>query len=269
MNELLEQQRWLAALILDPTPLEEATAETGEEIVRRLRVRDAASGLRRLAAYTGGYPARIEESLTDAFPAVRHLAGAGRFCELARRYLPQLPEDCYNLNAIGRGFPDQLAGDPVAEDLAFLADLARLEWAVWEAFHGPQPVPFDPAPLAAWSAEQWQRARIAFQAGVRLLRSDWPVRELWEARNTPLEQIDIVLQGRSDAVLVYRQQLQVRCQSLDDRQAVALSALIDGATLGQVTGGLAAEGYSASDVGSWFAAWSERGLIARCSTDTL
>ncbi|RMD85201.1 MAG: DUF2063 domain-containing protein [Candidatus Dadabacteria bacterium] len=258
---LLEVQRWLAGLILRERPLDEseANAATG-----RLRLEDPRLARARLAAYVGGYPARIEESLADAYPAVRHILGAAEFHRLAADYMPMVPAGTYNLNAVGYRLPELLRQHRLNGELPFLADLAALEWAVWKAFHAGPGQPFDPARLAGWSAADFERAAVRLQPGVAVVCSEWPIADLWAARSTPRDQIDIVLAGRPQNVLVYRCGLEVACETLGRLEAEALSALAAGRTLGEVARRLAAAGADPADVGAWFGGWSARGLVADC-----
>lgn len=256
---LRELQRWLASAIMKPESLDL------DDATEKIRRPAAGTVLDRLGAYAGGYPVRIEESLADVYPAVRHLVGARRFRELSRRYLPRVPAGCYNLNAVGGVLAELLEADPLGCDLPFLADLARLEWAVWQAFHAPQAPPFHASDLAEWRAEDWAGAVVGFAPGVRVVRSCWPIADLWAARNTPREQIDIEVEGRPQTVLVHRHGLDVMCTPISDLEARAIEALGDGRSLIAVTAELATAGAQAEDVEAWFAAWSGRGMIARCT----
>jgi hypothetical protein len=126
----------------------------------------------------------------------------------------------------------------------------------------------------AWS---WERACLAFQPSVRVVRSAWPVLELWEARKTSREQINVNLVDRPQGVLVLREGVRVRCELIDAPQAEALSALMSGVSLGELCeqltrcSGLPASptdtsqgGAQAGDpppVRAWFSRWAGLGLI--------
>lgn len=51
-----------------------------------------------------------------------------------------------------------------------------------EAFHATLQSPFDPAQLAGLALDDWDRARLIVQPGVARLASDWPILDIWEAR---------------------------------------------------------------------------------------
>jgi hypothetical protein len=219
----------------------------------------------RLAVYVNGYPARLQEAVEESFPAVTHVIGHRATHGLIERYVAALTRHTYNLNDVGAELPSFLRNDPLTDRFPFLADLAALEWAVARAFHAYDQTPLDPAPLAAWTDEQWQEAILQFQPSVALVGSPWPIRELWEARATPTEAINIDLRDRPDHVLVRRAGFGVHCESLRDDEAEALTALLAGKTLGEVCEGLMRRSGDPSAVSTWFARWMSQRLIIGCT----
>jgi hypothetical protein len=251
---LRDVQRWLADVILasdaeraGPGPVAAPPRGTIAE---------------RLHAYVDGYPARVHEALAEAFPAVAHLVGAAAFADLARRYLPRVPAGVYSLGEVGRALPDFLAADPLGADLPFLADLARLEWAVQRAFHAHLLPPFDAACVAGWTPDDWAEARVRFQAGTACVASAWPIRTLRDAQKTPREEIDVLLEGRPETVVVHRVDLRVACDPIEAGEAIVLGRLLGGATLGDAVADLSPA--AAERLGGWTASWVARGLVVAC-----
>jgi Putative DNA-binding domain len=252
----------MSAIILAPESLDDPGVR--REIGTTIASLDVDAAIERLRAYTGGYPARIEDALADSFPALRRVIGARTFAELRARYLPHVPDAIYNLNDVGSGFAAFLATDALTAQLPFAPDLARLEWAVQAAFHARERAPFDPSVLADWALEDWDEAVLELQPSVAVVASPWPIRDVWAARDTPIEEVDIQLEGRPDRVLVHRQGTKVNCESVSEEEALALEALRAGSTLGGIAQELAERGSDADLIGRWFAGWSRRGLIAAC-----
>jgi len=218
----------------------------------------------RLSAHTNGYPARIQESLRETYPALAHILGETAFAKLAERYLPHVPAGESNLNFIGSALPGFVARDPLARDLPFLPDLVRLEWAVSDCFHARLSGPFDAAACTAWTPADWSRACIDFQPGVALVRSRWPLRALRDCRNTAREEVDVDLVDRPENLLIHRADLEVVTRAVDDAEAAALALLLAGEPLGRVAGDLAGRGAQADAVSAYFASWTGSGLIAGC-----
>ncbi|HWP64793.1 MAG TPA: DNA-binding domain-containing protein [Candidatus Limnocylindria bacterium] len=255
---LHETQRWLADLILDPRRVDAGAVDPSAALAY-----DPDTARIRLGAYTGGYPARLEEALAETFPAVRHVVGADTFRRMVERYLPAVPAGIYNLNDVGAALPAWLATDELARALPLLPDTARLELAVHRAFHATLLPPFDPAPLAHWQPADWEAAVIRFQPGVALVRSRWPIYDVWQARTQPRDTIDIVVDGRPQDVLVARTGYRVTPAVVPAEQAALLERLLEGEPLGAALGRLG-DAVAPEAVSAWFAGWARDGLVAGC-----
>jgi hypothetical protein len=257
---LRELQRWLAARVLPP---EQAAAlgTEGAALLGWLRLPEGAAPEERVAVYVNGYPARLHESLAETFPAVAHVLGPRAFDSLVHRYVAAVPLPSYNLNDAGAELARFLRSDEPSAGLPFQPDLAELEWRVAAAFHAREQEPADAASLAHWSLEEWERATLRFQPSVALVRSEWPILDVWNHRETPVEEIDVDLRDRPQHVLVFRSGFSVRCEELTRAEAAILAALLDGRSLAEV-GALAAEDGDSADASALFGTWMRNGLVA-------
>jgi hypothetical protein len=252
---LAELERALAARIL---------GGTDPAVERWVRVPAGADAGARLAVHTAGYPARVTESLREAFPATALILGDGSFASLGERYAAQLPAELRNLNDAGAALSAFLRSDPLGDRLPFLPDLARLEWAVVECFHSELTEPFDASVCAGWGMDDWAEARVEFQPGMALVRSAWPIRELREARHRERSAIDVDLTDRPDRVLVSRRGFEVAVETVEAIEALAIERLLAGDRLGEVTAHLAAAGAEVDAVAHLFGRWASLGLVAAC-----
>ncbi len=260
---LREVQRWMAALIWDGKCLE-ALAQDHHEVGALIVAPSRGSTLERLRVYANGYPARVQQSLAQSYPAVAHVIGDAAFRNLVDRFVQAIPQCSYNLDDAGAELPPFLQHDTLRARLPFLPDLARLEWQVVRAFHAADHPQLDPTPLSTWRQDDWERAVLRFQPWVGLVVSDWPLREIWECREAPLEEIDIDLRDCSDRVLVRRSGYAVVCESVDEAEASALGALLEGQTLGDVLATRAVGGDDPVQVSAWFKRWTTLRLITGC-----
>jgi len=99
----------------------------------------------------------------------------------------------------GDSFPDFLAAFSPCRDLAYLPDVARLEWAMSAALHAPDVDAMDPARLADVAAEDLPRLTCAVDPSVSYLESPWPVEQIWRANQdedgAPSDPIDLASGG--------------------------------------------------------------------------
>jgi hypothetical protein len=135
----------------------------------------------RLDVYRQGFASTLTRALRLAFPAVHRLVGDDCFDGAAWRFVHAHPPRSAWLDEYGDEFPAFLARFAPTAALAWLADVAHLEFAVVRALHAPDALPLDPRALARLSVEE--RARIAFvpNPAVRVLSCAHPADEIWRA----------------------------------------------------------------------------------------
>ncbi len=221
-------------------------------------------GRSRLSVYAGGYEARTLEALKEVYEAVRHIIGPKKFGELAQSYANVYPSNNYNLTFYGRHLPEFLKSYSLTNDFPFLPDLALLEWKVCEAFHAFEKTPTHPSELSKIPPDDWEKISFVFQPSVGLVKSSWPVLDLWNARHTPVEQIKIDLVNRPQNALVFREGFHVHGEPVSDLEFKVLEALLSGKSLGEVFDALAGETPEEGlPVTEWFSAWMRRGLLIK------
>lgn len=212
------------------------------EFLEALR-RPEQPGEARMNVYRRTREAIHGDALGAAYPVVRRLVGAAFFDALAQRYARSHPSRSGDLHRFGEALPRFLAADSYAASLAYLSDVARLEWAVHEAEVAPDPVPFDFDALARVPASYHDDLRFSLQEGARVVRSAHPIVALWEANQ---ETCDGTLQGSpgAQAALVMRDGAGVACRLLG-AEAELLERLAAGVLLAPACAGLPPEALAA------------------------
>ncbi len=194
----------------------------------------------------GIYRNNIFKSLTGvleaAFPTIRNLVGGENFAVLAHRFVAAHPPRQPQLYAYGGGFAEFLAGfAPAVEELPFLPDLARVEWAVNEAYFEADAEPLAAGHLAGLAPESYAALRLGLHPTVRLIGSDWPVWDLWGLEALP-DPWPPGMQGGTQCVLVRRPESKVDVVLATRGDFAFLGAVEGGATLGEAAAaGVAAD----------------------------
>lgn len=144
-------------------------------------VDDGLAPAARLQVYRNNVRAMFTDALERTYPVLRQRVGGGYFARLAAEYRSDHPSRSGDLHWIGRHFPSWIGTRMAGTDYAWLADLARLEWACEEVLVSEymQPAPADS--LARLSPEQLAGARVALQPGLRTVSSSFPVWSVWQA----------------------------------------------------------------------------------------
>ena len=171
MPSLLECQRAMRdALGADGRQRSLAWIRAGDDsLVERLEIHRNTIG----GAFT--------RTLSLAFPCVERLVGRAFFESAARIFADRQAALTADLHAYGTGFPAFLEGFGPCAGLAYLPDVARLDWAVCRALHAPdaQPLPLDV--LASLDDDQADSLRFRADPSITLLTSRFPIDEIWRA----------------------------------------------------------------------------------------
>jgi len=169
-------QRWMQSVIVHPGDVDDALASAGAaSLVAPERVGDVVlpsaslTPAARVGVYQEMYLLRMEEALETDYPALAHFLGPRKWKDLVSSYVEAHPSRSYTLNVLGRHLADHLGNRAGLRHAGFCVDLARLEWAVTEAFDAPETKGLGEAEIAAMPPEAWEQARLVPAAAVRLL----------------------------------------------------------------------------------------------------
>jgi hypothetical protein len=190
--------------------------------------RIAGAGLRpeqRLQVYRNNTLISLTEALKTSFPVVNRLVGEKFFAFAADRFIRSHPPQAPRLAEYGAPFPRFLAGFEPAAGLPYLPDVARLEWAIDEAYHAPDEPALDAAALAEVPAETYPALRLALQASCRFVASPYPVKRIWLANQPDAAPETIDLDSGAVSLLVMRRGFEVMLIELGAAESEFLAAL--------------------------------------------
>ena len=223
---------------------------------------------RGVAIYMEGYRARLMEVLELDYPQLRTLLGAQEFAVLAQRYLQSQLSRTRSIRWFGQHFADFLARHPIDAAQPWLRDIARVEWALGEAFDAPDAAAVDRSRLTRVPPSAWSALRFTIHPAVRTLRLSWNTRALIAATTEGLPAPPP--HAELNHILIWRHGLSVRHKSIDPEYRMALELLIDGASFGELCTLLAAT-HSATQTAArateLLTNWLDLGLICDFTVD--
>lgn len=216
-----------------------------------------------LSVYRGSICGSLTAALGEVYPVCRRLVGERFFGAMARAFVRKERSRSPDLNEYGQAFGDFLAGFAPAATIPYLPDVARLEWAWYWAFYGPDSQALELDVLAGGVAlADPDGVVFQLQKNAALVESPYPVHLIWQA-NQPdhdAEEVVDLSKGRV-SLLVWRRGSNRLIEPLEPRERCLLQALAQGLTLGDVCLRLASE-HLAADLGGLLAAAFHRGWIA-------
>lgn len=244
------------------TPEARWQAELLELIAQPEQLPDETQGLNPagLAVYRNNYRVGLIETLQMIYPVCGQIVGEDFITGLAREYSKQHASHSGNLHRYGGGFGDFLQHFPPAQALPYLADVARLEWAVHRSYYAIDQLALRADALAGIAPEQFGLLRFSLCDSCRVLASPWPVVAIWQGHQ-PGQQLQVDLHGGGQTALVSRHGGKVNVQAQTAGMAALLQALQDGQPLGEAAG-LALSAQSDFDLQAGLARLFADGLLS-------
>ena len=185
----------------------------------------------RLAVYRNNARVTFEKTLVATFPVLGRLVGEPCFRVLALRFMREFPSRSGDLGRYGAELPELL--DVCYRDtrFAYLADVARLEWACARAETAADAMPLDPARLADVDEASYAQLCFDLQPAAQFVSSRFPVLTIWRANQA--EHVECVDLGRgAEHVLVLHGSNGAVLHGLDAGTFAFAASLAQGESLG-------------------------------------
>jgi len=131
----------------------------------------------RLDVYRNAYYIRLQEALAHDFPALLACMGDAAFGREMAAYLKACPSTSPSLRQLGEQLPGYLSD----HNTPSLADLARLEWAILEAFDAADTGVLTAEALQNIPPERWQDLYFELHPSVSVLDVSAHAYEAWNA----------------------------------------------------------------------------------------
>lgn len=136
--------------------------------------------------------------LANIYPVVARLVGKPFFARMAKAFVQAHVPSSGNMHDYGHAFAGFISAYAPADELPYLSDVARLEWAWHCAFYAPAHTPRRAKRVMAGDVEGMVLAPCVF-----LVRSAYPIVEIWR-QNKENSNHRIQLDVGGDDVLLYR-----------------------------------------------------------------
>lgn len=187
----------------------------------------------RVAIYRNNILGNYRKVLAATFPVVRRLVGPAFFDAATDQFVRGHPSRHGDVNRYGGDYATFLASYPPARGLGYLADVARLEWAIDQADIAADAAPFDVSTLAVVAPDALAELRFRLHPSARLIASPYPVLRIWQVNQPDHDGDDHVDLGEgADLLLVVRGDRGVSIDRVGTGEHAFLGALAIGATLG-------------------------------------
>jgi hypothetical protein len=184
-----------------------------------------------LAVYRNTIAKGCVDALAANFPTVASLVGDDWFRAAAALFAAEHPPAGAALLAYGEAFPDWLAAFPPANDLPYLPAMAWMDWRWTTALFAAE-APSLTAEAFTLEPQALMNARPRLHPSLTFAWFDSGLPGLWLAAREP-EPGEMALREEPQGLLIVRPLDVVRSRALDAAGFAFLSAVQDGASLGE------------------------------------
>lgn len=213
--------------------------------------------------YRNGYYRSVREVLSSSFPVVSLCLGAERFAYLAKCYGQAQPPKRGTLTNYGENFALWLA-DQLGPEQAWVADIARLDWAWLQCLHGADSIPVTAAELL--DTREPEHVQVQRLSNSRLLQLARPLLGFWmelklghEPRATTVPD---TLDSADQWIIFWRPEMTVFSRELTAMEAQLLEALSPDKDADT-------DEASADEMATLFGQWLNAGLLQKYTGEQL
>ncbi len=180
-----------------------------------------------LDVYRDGYALRLIEVLTNDYPGVMAMAGPDDFDYMARAYIAAHPSHHPSVRWFGKDLADFLAGTSPFDRSPEVAEMARFEWALGDAFDAVDASPIAADVLVALPPEAWETLAFSPLPSLAVLSFEFDVPRAWQQRDE--QEAGNLEAERADTPtswVIWRPQFTSNFRSLAADEATMLAALM-------------------------------------------
>ena len=219
-----QQQALLDALLLWPP----------DDAIKILATHADLTSARGLKAYQTNGHALAQRALAAAYPVLEQLLGPESLRALALAFWHARPPEKGDLAEWGDGLPEFVRASTQLAELPYLADVARVEWALHRCATAADQS-FDAASFTQLTQHDPGQLRLRLAPGCAVVTSAQPVSSIVAAHRhgTPeLAAVGRLLQaGVAESALVWRQGWLAQLTTCSAPEAAFVQALLGGASL--------------------------------------
>jgi len=173
-----------------------------------LEARRGFSPERRFAVYRNNVCVGLIDALAERFPVCRQLVGDEFFRAMARRYMREVLPRTPMLFEYGDRFATFVASFEPARELPYLSDIARLEYAIGQAYHAENAAPLPMDVIRTLPLDRLEEATATLHPSTHVVASKYPIVSIWRRHmsNEPMAPLEL---DRGEEALVVRPELAV------------------------------------------------------------
>jgi hypothetical protein len=173
-----------------------------------------------LGVYRHAYVSRLVEILGNDHPTLARYLGEDAFADMARAYIAARPSRRQNARWFSQSLPEFLSESRAFRLRGELADVARLERALNDAFDAKEGNVLDVGGLSRHPPEQWGDLQFAPHPAVRRFDVGTNALELWRALKDGQVPPDVTALRERERLVVWREGTMPKVRPMNVEEAM-------------------------------------------------
>ncbi|GGY65605.1 DUF2063 domain-containing protein [Cellvibrio zantedeschiae] len=227
-KSLAELQSALQDFVLDKTQhAADLTLET-----------PAFSRQERLGIYHHAYRLRLIDALRNDYTALEAFVGEDDFLAIANEFITAYPSHHPSLRWLGEKLAEFLSTHTIWKTKIPIAEIAAFEWAQTMAFDAADEPTSTLDDVRALAPDAWMTMQLKFHESAQLLNFYSNAPALWSSLINEENTVEPEIMSEANAWLIWRDDLRVVYRPLQQTEAWALQAFLEGKNFAEVCEGL-------------------------------
>lgn len=167
------------------------------------------------------------------YPVVEKLVGEKFFRMTCRKFIETHWPETGNMDDYGKGFAGFLQQFKPVQSIAYLADVAKLEWLYHESSIANDMSPSDWTLFSTLSEDDVEHIQINLHPSVRFCSSLFPLKEIWDMNQEGVDDTNSLNLNEASGgdILIIREDVKTKLYSISTDELVFLKSLANGKTL--------------------------------------
>jgi hypothetical protein len=216
----------------------------------------------RLEVYRNNVFGGFDSVLEIMYPATKQLVGADYFQNLCSKYHQQYPSTSGNLDEYGKYFSKLIGDLKNQHNLAYLRDLAALEWRYHLAYFIKDVEAFDLEKFQKLKQKDLFKVKFKLHPSCHLISSRYPIYSIWEFSNKKNNKKLNLENLNHQFILIERANWQVNIHNLSEPEFLFLKQLKNQKNIYQVYQDLGQK-HQNIDIGSLINKYISNGVLSR------
>lgn len=186
----------------------------------------------RFDIYRNNYYVAAINVLRERFPVAERIVGQDFFKALAREFIVQSPPMGQSNLSFGGELPEFFKNFPPVDDLPYLSDVSRIEWARFRAAIAPDSPSVTSKDFNAISPASAGLLRFEFHPSCRLVTSGHPIYDIWRTNHEDDEVCSLRDSRGGQAVFICRNDNGVEVKKFQPGTVALIENLMNAMPLG-------------------------------------